>query len=527
MNLPHSDRLLAAVRRRLVLAGFGRRFLLAALVFAAIYAALLLVSRLAGLIPDWFQWWTLAVIPGLALVTATVLRPRVSPANAGRAVDERGRTSDLFLTVSMLDGAPGEFKPLVARDAEERAQRIRPADVVPFGAAPRLGWAALAIVVLAAGVLWLPQFDPFGEVAAAKEEDQHRQLLRRSTELAEKRIEQIRRDQRDESDSQELDRALDQLKTAFNVLKPGEQQLNFERLDAVRRPLEDKWHKAADRIKEFLASKPASQQFGSTSQQLEKWRKDLESGNTDSLRESLEEMKQDLEQLARTDDPEKKAEIARKVRKQLQALRELSKSQLKSSELCAACDRAMEQLELAQVEGLSTEALEALAKSLELTQLELEQLAQSVEDMQRLEEALKTLQMAKQCNKLGQCDGSMCQGFSSLAEYQRLYEQMMRQSGMGGPGSGEGGKAPEDDTIESDFSPEKAHANIQAGKTLLTLKTKGVGETGEVRQEYRDAIREVKQSWSEAVRQERIPPGYTEGIKKYFDSIEVPEGEEP
>ncbi|HUG90097.1 MAG TPA: hypothetical protein VML55_04635 [Planctomycetaceae bacterium] len=522
MNLSHSDRLLAAVRRRLVVTVFGRRFVLGCLVFAAAYAVLLLVSRLSGLIPDWFQWWTLAVVPGLALVSAIALRPRISLADAGRAVDVRSRTSDLFLTVSLLEDAPGEFKPLVARDAEERAQRIRPADVVPFSAAPRLGWTGLAVAALVAGVLWLPQLDPFGQVASAKEEDQKRERIKHGRDLTQKRIEQIRRDETKGEESKDLQRALDQLQLALNELKPLEQQLNVQRLDAVRRPLEDKWQTQADRIKEFLASKPSSQKFGSTNRaQLEKWQKDLQDGRTDSLQESLEEMKQELERLAKSDDPQERAEASRKLRKQLQALRELAREQLKSKALCAACDRALEQLELAQSEGLSTEALEALAQSLELSQLELEELAQSVEDLKRLEDALKTLQLAKQCNKLGQCDGSMCQGFSSLDEYQRLYEQIM--AGMGGPGTGEGGKAPEDDTIESDFSPEKAQANLQAGKTLLTLKTRGVGETGDVRLEYREAVREVKQGWSEAVRQERIPPGYTEGIKKYFDSIEVPE----
>jgi hypothetical protein len=531
MDLPQSNALLAAVRRRLFLAGLGRRFCVAALVLAGVYAGLLLASRLAGVVPDWFRWWTLAVVPTAALIAAVVWRPRISLADAGRAVDFRGRTSDLFLTVSLLDDAPGEFKPLVARDAEDRAPRIRPADIVPFGAAPRLGWTALAVVALAAGVLWLPQLDPFGQVAAAKEEDQQRSALERERELTRKRIEQIRRDRADGEESKELDQAIENLQQAFNVLKPTEQQLNFQKLDAARRPLEDKWRKQADKLKEFLASRPSSQQFGSANRErLEKWRKDLADGRTDSLRESLEEMRRDLERLAKSSDPAEKAELARKLRKQLQALNELAKDQLQSEALCAACERAMAQLELAQMEGLSTEALEALAESLELSQLELEQVAQSVEDLKRLEDALKTLQMAKACNKMGQCDGGMCEGFSSLAEYQRMYEQMLRDQigpGMGNRGIGQGGKAPEDNTVESDFSPEKAQANIQAGKILLSLKTQGLGETGEVRQEYRDAVREVKQGWSEAVLQERIPPGYTDGIKKYFDSIEVPSDEQP
>ena len=76
---------------------------------------------------------------------------------------------------------------------------------MPFGAAPRLGWTVVALVVLAAGVLWLPQLDPFGQVAAAKEEEQERQALRRSRTLTEKRIEQIRHLKADVIDDRSLE----------------------------------------------------------------------------------------------------------------------------------------------------------------------------------------------------------------------------------------------------------------------------------------------------------------------------------
>ncbi len=55
---------------------------------------------------------------------------------------------------------------------------------------------------------------------------------------------------------------------------------------------------------------------------------------------------------------------------------------------------------------------------------------------------------------------------------------------------------------------------------LLTLKTKGMGDPAEVKEQYRAAVRDVKQNLSEAILREEIPPGYHEGIKGYFDSIE-------
>ena len=55
---------------------------------------------------------------------------------------------------------------------------------------------------------------------------------------------------------------------------------------------------------------------------------------------------------------------------------------------------------------------------------------------------------------------------------------------------------------------------------LLTLKTKGMGEHVDFKEQYRAAVRDVKQGVSEAILQEEIPPGYYEGIKSYFESLD-------
>ena len=62
---------------------------------------------------------------------------------------------------------------------------------------------------------------------------------------------------------------------------------------------------------------------------------------------------------------------------------------------------------------------------------------------------------------------------------------------------------------------------MTAGKLLLSLKTKGVTEGGEdAKLQYAEQIKIVKQGVSEAIDQEQIPPGYVDGIKKYFNDLD-------
>jgi hypothetical protein len=205
----------------------------------------------------------------------------------------------------------------------------------------------------------------------------------------------------------------------------------------------------------------------------------------------------------------------------------------------------MNQLEMSRMEGLDPkEAAQAAEKSLELTKLELKEIAQSATDLKKLEEALKLLQMAKQLNDQEKLDGEETEGMSDLADYEAFYQELMAQlgltegdgqgegegdgegdgdgdgDGLGGRGIGRGGKAPEDDSIETDFRAEQSRSPVTAGKVLMSLKTKGLSDRGDAKKEYRSAIEKVKQGVNEAIQQEQIPPGYVEGIQKYFNNLE-------
>ena len=521
------------------------------LIFSAIYAVGLLSARLLGLIPEWFSFATLAAVPVAAILLCLGWHRRPTLANAARQVDQQTGTPDLFLTAALLENAPGEFKPLVASAAEAKAEKIAPAAVVPFRWHQRIWQSTLALGLLALGLQFLPQLDPFGKVEAAQQELQAEAKLNELKAATTQRIAQVRREATDDGEAKQVEKALEKLKATFNTMVPKAKPQNAEKLADTQKMLAQNWKAKAEQLKELRNQNPMSQQFGAGEQEkMQKWSEDLKAGSTEKMTQAMEQMKKDLDTLMKTEDPVKRAELTQKIRKQLQDLSQFAKENVKSQPLSASTQRAIEQLQLASKAGMSEKALEGVKQSLDLTKMELEQLAQSAKDLQKLEEALKALQMAKSLNNEDKLDGKDCQSCKGMGDYEKLFAKMMaaagngegddddddpneksgkgtkkggkkkRGKGMGGEGFGKGGVAQEDDKVKTNFKAEKSPTAINAGKTLLTLKSKGTGEKTKAKLNYRQLIGDVRQGANEAVQQEQIPPGYHDNIKSYFDSLE-------
>jgi len=208
----------------------------------------------------------------------------------------------------------------------------------------------------------------------------------------------------------------------------------------------------------------------------------------------------------------------------LQEVEQFASKNAGSPELAAAMQRAMRQLEAAQRDGTLSEMLEDINQTLDLAKLELVQIAKSAQELQKLEQSLKVLQMAKQLNQDGQMDGEVCSQCQSLADYAELFEQMIGDSegsgsGMGNRGFGEGGEAPEDNSVATDYKTERSRSALKAGKVLLSMQTKGISDSGNVEENYQALVKQVKQGVNEAILQEQIPPGYHHVIRSYFDTV--------
>ena len=137
-----------------------------------------------------------------------------------------------------------------------------------------------------------------------------------------------------------------------------------------------------------------------------------------------------------------KQEQLRRLKKKMKEMEDFAKKNVKSEALAAALQRAMKQLEQSKEGECKTaaEVLENAMKSLELSKMELQEIAKSAKDLQELEKALKTLQMAKKLNEKGELEGDPGDN-PSMEDYAEMYAEMMAGRGFQeGEGEGEGGQ---------------------------------------------------------------------------------------
>lgn len=534
MSQLRTDQLLRHVGMRQHAATLGRRFYVAALVCAAVYAVVLLVSRLFAVIPDVFEWWTLLIVPAVALLAALIIARPPRPRDAARLVDQRMATKDLFLTAAMIQSAPGEYQPLVTQDAEARAGDIRPATVVPFDPWSRMGTLAVALLALFAAATLLPQLDPFGKEAQRQVAQERAQRLVEARKATALRADALKKQDVDADNSKAVTASLDDLKKDFNQMKSNDPAGNIRRIQDHKQKIGQQWRDLTQKkLADALKQKSTAQRFGSMqSDKQRQWKQQMADGNAAGMQQELQELQQMAQEMAQTDDAEKREQLRQQMEQRLGELGDFA-SKNGSQGLNDAIARAMQQLDMAQMQGLSQQAMQSLGESLELSELEMQQLAQSMRDAQSLEDALNALQQAQNLNQMQPLDGEACKNCTSMSEYAEFYRKMMAQcqgqgqgqgqgngGGMGGPGQGEGNIAPEDESIATDYKTERSQSALQAGRILMQWKTREVSDAGEVNRQYADSIDKVKQAASEAIVQEQVPPGYHDSIMQYFNDID-------
>ncbi|MFK7821836.1 MAG: hypothetical protein AB8G99_24265 [Planctomycetaceae bacterium] len=533
-DLPNAASLIQRVGSRLRLSAIARATYQSFIWLAGIYLVAILVSRLSGFIPaHWFSWQTLSAVPVLAVICGIIFHKRPSIGETAREIDLHANSKDLFLTVSKLDSSAGGYQELVKRDAEQKSEKIEPAKVVPYQVSNRLG--PVFVTALAVCLTFLiPQFDPFGKVEAAEAMTKLAEELRMSKKATVARAEQLKKDNEEQGGDTAAEKELKKLTDALKKMRPGKVKKKAQEKVLVERKsnISKRFNaKNSKQLREMLSKQISNQSFGGMSEQSQKakeWLKDLKEGKSDKLLGEITKMQDKLKAMAKEKDPEKRKEMARELKKDMQDLANFAKDKANSKQLSQALERAMDQMQAGREnEEMSEEAMQAALESLELSKAETENLAQAAKELQKLEQALEAIQMARQLNGEERLDGSEMEGMESIEDYAEMYREMMGEggdeSGEGGSGEGQGEGGPpaeEDDSQETGFKKEESLAQLQAGKNLLSWKTKGMSESGEFKKEVASSLQKVKQGVSEAIKKEQVPPGYVDGIKKYFDNID-------
>ena len=541
-NQPVSVTLLNHVQNRLRAASFARAlhwWTLGAFVLAC---ATVLAVRLLGLLPEGRQplVWLLA-FPAVAAGAAWLFYRRVEKTAAARAVDRHAKTDDLFLTLATLSSSAGEYQPLVEQSAARIATRIVPANVVPYKVERPIGMQAGVLCILALLVWLLPTLDPFGNVEAATKVEKAKkeiELVRKAIKTREEKLSQEVKTAQERDDK--LNEQMKELMASLRQMRPLEKKPNSKVLQDHRGSLNDMWKNvSSEELREMLSQSISDQQFGGQrNQKMNEWLKQLQQGNSDMLQQQLDQAKETMEAMLEAKTPEDRQKLASQLRRQLQDMKKFSSEKASSPELENALNQALKALEALAAKKqsgeatseeemqMAQEAAEALRESLELSKTELQELARSAKEIKQLEEALKTLQQAEKLNTDGQLDGEQCEGCQSLAEYAEKYKKMLAGMGKGGEGERDapGAMQDEDDSDPEGYKDEKTKTQIQAGKILLSIKTKEAATEKDFDPEelkkYESTVSEIKSGVQAAIENEQIPPGYVDGIKGYFDNLD-------
>jgi hypothetical protein len=530
MNTSETVSLVSRVAIRMRLVAFARSVYWAVLAWSLLFLAAVVAVRLLGVYSVTVGPMAVAMVPLAALAVALFFHRRPSPAEVAHCLDRHAQTGDLYLTWSCLDRSAGAYQSLVVQAAESEATKIQPQGAVPYSwRKPALHLTAMLFVLVIA-VLFLPQWDPFGRLAQAKKFDRAREQQRNDRRATSLRMVEAKKSLKENGANSVVKRSLEDLTRKLKEMKRDDPQANLDSLNQRQRHLGEKWRKlAAEQLKTLLDQSSTMQDFaGKRQAKMREWSKELREGNDTGLRREMNDLRKALTDLKLQADPAKRTEMKRKLKERLKDLEKFASEQAGSPELTAALRRAQRQLESALDGNLDLESLQDLQETLDLAELELKELKLSAEDLKSLEMALKVIQMAKQINSEDPLDGEACEGCQSMDDYAQLFAEMMGSGetpgpGMRGQGFGEGGEAPEDNSVATDFQSKKTRSPTQAGKALLSMQSSGVSPSGEQVEEYRELVGEVQSGVSAAILQERIPPGYHDAIKRYFDTLDRPE----
>ncbi len=543
-DLPNASSLIKRVATRLRVSAIARATYFAFLWVGGAYLVALLVSRLTGYIPaEWFQPVSVAVVPVLALILGTIFHKRPSVVDSARSIDRHADAKDLFLTVSRLDESAGGYQELVKQDAEKKSAGIEPAGVVPYHFNNRVAPVFGTAVVLALCLWLVPEFDPFGIAEASEARANAAKVLEQSKKATVARANQLKKDDEDGGENSETKKELKKLTEGLKKMQPERsKRVDQEKFLVKRKQSTNKLFskKNTKALREMLSKKISDAGLGSMSnEKMKKMLKELQDGKSQALAEELKSLKNQLKELSNIKDPAERQKKAREIKQQMQDLANFAKDKANSKQLAEALERAMQQMQAGQDNPkMSKEAMKAAMESLDLSEMEAKDLAKAAKELKKLEEALNAIQMARQLNEQDRLDAAEMEseGIASLEDYEDFFQEMLAErgegqgegegegegdgDGTGGEGQGRGGKSPEDDSTKTGFKKEESKQELQAGKNILSWKTKGMSDSGEYKKQVGDSLNTVKQGVSEAIRKEEVPPGYQDGIKKYFDNIE-------
>lgn len=571
------DRQISSVRKRQNTNLFLSRLALGVTVAVGAWALVLLVDRLfaAGLPMPLILWGA----AGLALVIGIVgtIMSRVTPHQAAVRIDAAAGLKERVSTALAFRADKDPFAQAATHDAERIASSVHVPSHIPYHAPG--AWPAPMAVMAVAALLYafLPQMNLWAADPNVEADQTGRETIKRE------QINMAIREQRDRAKQrlenkphlQKLVGALDALEIPNDPsMKPDDIRRDVVKKvesvsEKIREQMESTDLKLLEALKRDLAKLDAPRGDDAAS----KLAQALAKGDMQESRKAMEELKQDLEDAAKSESltAEQKAKLAA-MRKKLDDL---------SSQLDKLAKQEHMQKELENKAGLSEEQAKKLVEQLKnmdpkqmekalqkalgekgVSKEQIKQLAQKMAQDKQLQQQMKQMaqamqQAAQACQNpgnegqdgqdsgQGQMSLDAAMGMMSelemadqlaqelqaqLSDLDSLKQGVCRNPGqrdmnseeIGGQGPTEGlgyGAKTGNQAAAHGYKASKVKSQLRGGEIIGQMLIDGPQVKGELSVEAREAVNAAQRDATDAIEREEVPRQYEKVLREYFESL--------
>lgn len=560
------------VRRRLILASFGRTVCVTLLIGWCIAT----IAVGAGAIVP-LQWngspidhavWSVAWIAGTtaaAILVAIVLTWWRAPTITGVAtrVDlEFGLRERLSSALRSETNSPAADALL--QDAARYAEGLPIAAQFPLQP-KRIAWLPLALLPILVVLVGIGPADPTTSPNAVVVDSGEVQQVKAAAEALKKRIAQQRR--RAEAsgleDAEDLFAELESQLDEMTSKPPKSRKDGLIKLNDLKEQIENRRDKLAapEKVRQALAQMKGLQEgpaekvaeqirsgdFGKAAEELEKLAKkilddDLSEQEKQQLAKQAEQLAEKLKQAVEQHEQRKQ-----QLREQIEAAKREGRSQDASRlqqqlNQAEAADAQMQQMgQMAEGMQQAAEAMQAgqageAADQLQDLSDQLGDMQQSMSELEDLQATMEDLEQAKQQMNCQQCQGQGCQscqgGQPGNGQGMQAGQGMPNQGTPGqnqgqqpgdgiGRGTGQGQQAESD--IDSNTYETQVRGEARRGRAVIAGFADGPNRKGVTREELKQAIdRSVRES-GDAIEDQVLPRDEGEQTRQYFDLLRAGE----
>jgi tetratricopeptide (TPR) repeat protein len=501
------------VRWRLEWLNFCRRFVRLLLVALILLTGYVIAGKFAKL-P--YAFWTVApyvLTSSIPLALVWAVATRTNRRNAAIATDQQLALRERLSTALVLGRPKNAMEAAVLADAEEHARPIRARRVFPMPIWGEVYAMPLLVAIMLVVGMFIPNIRVLASADEKKPEQGEAALPTKAQEQLARRLEAFQRKLETGATSAPLGMRMREVSTDMEkFFRDLKERRAMSQADVMKElsKLEDKIAQRRDQMEKEVESTRDLEDVAKTTGEETKTVADaMAKGNFNKAGDELTKLAEKLQKGELSKDQMDK--LAADLQKMSQALKD-------NPELAKALAQAAQNLKAGQ--------MGKAGQNLNLSAQQMQSLAETMKQMQQLAQAQKMMQAMKAMQQCQGCNSSSCTACMSFQQLAAILgesgfkpgESERFGPGMGGPGHGQGGKAPFQNTPIK-FQPTQPQSNLTQGDIIGALRVWGPQIRGEANTKYQDAYIEYSQSAEDTMSRENIPLEYRSLVKQYFDAI--------